>query len=111
MKYLCLTNDKRDHVVRSQKQKVFEALIEIKQKAGCYFCGERCYLCLDFHHVSGEKDFILSKAGITVQIALKEMEKCEVVCSNCHRKVHANILVLEIPRILDLTPMNKILKN
>ncbi len=42
--------------------------------------------CMDFDHVRGEKSF-----GIAVTInrawhkLLPEIEKCEVVCANCHR--------------------------
>ena len=56
----------------------------------CVDCGESDPLLLDFDHVSGEKKFSVSnainrqKAG--VQKIAKEVEKCVVRCSNCHRR-------------------------
>lgn len=43
---------------------------------------------MDFDHVRGKKLFELSDARLTCWSRpklLKEMAKCEVVCSNCHR--------------------------
>lgn len=42
---------------------------------------------MDFDHVKGEKVFNISKVkSISVTQLLTELEKCELVCSNCHRK-------------------------
>ena len=42
--------------------------------------------CMDFDHVSGDKEFeIHNKIMTNKQVLLKEIAKCEVVCSNCHR--------------------------
>jgi predicted HNH restriction endonuclease len=49
---------------------------------------------LDFHHLNGkEKEFGLSQKGITRSWAKTELElkKCILVCSNCHREIHAGI--------------------
>jgi hypothetical protein len=57
----------------------------------CKRCEEQTLViaCYDFHHLFGNKDFELSKAKhkdwIEVQ---KELSKCIVLCSNCHRAVH-----------------------
>ena len=61
----------------------------VKSEAGCYDCGERDPIVLDFdHRVPKDKDFTISD-----QIRdrdwydiLNEIVKCDVVCSNCHRK-------------------------
>jgi hypothetical protein len=42
---------------------------------------------LDFDHL-GDKEFQLSGTvanGKTIEVIKKEIEKCEIVCSNCHR--------------------------
>jgi dihydrodipicolinate reductase len=66
-------------------------------KTECVICGENREWVLDFHHVnqsdklieisyyaiSGTTSFETKKKKI-----LKEMEKCIVVCSNCHRNIH-----------------------
>ena len=61
-------------------------------KAGpCMDCGGRFPPeCMDFDHVRGEKLFSLgSIRNCTVKApwreVLAEIEKCDLVCSNCHR--------------------------
>lgn len=47
------------------------------------------YAIYDFHHISGEKDFTISKAnGKSFTSIKKELDKCILLCSNCHRKRH-----------------------
>ena len=44
---------------------------------------------MDFDHVRGEKVDEISRAGMlmaTISTLLAEIEKCDVVCSNCHRE-------------------------
>lgn len=71
-------------------------LNDYKRKAGCKFCSEDEPICLDFHHLDPkEKDINLSDAlrkGWTFERMKKEIDKCIIVCSNCHRKVHAGII-------------------
>jgi hypothetical protein len=61
-------------------------------KIKCSRCPETHEACLDFHHRdSADKVTNLSTShlkGWGRARILKEMEKCEVVCSNCHRKQH-----------------------
>lgn len=68
--------------------------------------GSRCYCCkntfpnsvYDFHHLNpAEKDFALGDKTSTTKWALieKELEKCILVCANCHRMIHSGDLVLE----------------
>jgi hypothetical protein len=55
-------------------------------------CGESHIACLDFHHRDrNEKDFNLGNCwnkGWSKDKILAEVAKCEVMCSNCHRKEH-----------------------
>lgn len=59
----------------------------------CRGCGyDRCVNALQFHHrVSGEKDFGISNRGHTRSWdrIKKELDKCVLVCSNCHSEIHA----------------------
>lgn len=65
-------------------------------KSHCRICGEHVKCCLDFHHIDPTKKVsdissLISKAlGDDI---LAELSKCVVVCSNCHRKIHAGLLV------------------
>lgn len=68
-----------------------------KSDKGCFFCKENEPVCLDFHHKNpnekeGNVGNLITKAG--EKRTLEEIEKCVVVCSNCHRKLHAGLLTL-----------------
>lgn len=64
-----------------------------KQKLSCEECGESHRACLDFHH-KGEKEIevskLVSRYNTSKDRILEEIEKCDVLCANCHRKRHAN---------------------
>ena len=70
-------------------------LIEI-QRLKCEKCGYRGknLASLDFHHKEKEdKKFVISSVinrniSVPVQDLYNEIEKCEVVCRNCHREQH-----------------------
>lgn len=68
---------------------------EYRQNLQCNHCGFSNPLCLDFHHknpkekiwgVSEMVSFAYSEKRI-----LEEIEKCEVLCANCHAKVTKEI--------------------
>lgn len=64
---------------------------EIKSKLSCIKCGEDRYWVLDFHHRDPtEKDLEVSTllGKMSKTILLREIEKCDVLCSNCHRDLH-----------------------
>lgn len=64
--------------------KIRRWLDKYKLLKGCVDCGykERA-VALEFDHVNGEKEFNVCNAKSIGQ-AKKEIEKCEVVCANCH---------------------------
>ena len=53
----------------------------------CLDCGEDDPVVLEFDHV-GEKEFSIGHAlkSYKWQRILDEIERCEVVCANCHRR-------------------------
>lgn len=66
---------------------------DIKEESECRYCGEDHPACLDFHHIdpgrkSGNIGDLIRKR-YTKQRLQAEIDKCEVVCSNCHRKKHS----------------------
>lgn len=72
---------------------------EIKTMRGgkCENCGyDKCFGALEFHHLdSTQKDFGISKnRNATIPILIKETNKCAMLCVNCHREVHSNLLSL-----------------
>jgi len=68
---------------RARKIKIF--LAEYKIKMGCKDCGyKKHHSALEFDHIKGKKQINIAFAKSIGQ-AKKEIEKCEIVCSNCHR--------------------------
>jgi len=66
-----------------------EYIRELKSK-GCSLCGyKKCLDALDFHHVNGaEKSAEIGRIKHIPGI-IRELEKCILVCANCHREIHA----------------------
>jgi len=71
----------------------------IDYKGGkCIVCGyNKCTWALEFHHIDPkEKEFSISDKGYTrswdkVKI---ELDKCVLLCANCHREVEAGFTQL-----------------
>ena len=58
---------------------------EIKMQRGCIDCGYKGHpAALEFDHVRGAKKHTISRIK-SIPEMLKEIEKCDVRCSNCHR--------------------------
>lgn len=84
---------KRRVISNSQERAVKnrEWFKEFKASLSCNRCGEDHIAVLDFHHSDpatkeqavGTMLYSWSKEAI-----LQEIAKCEVLCSNCHRKHH-----------------------
>lgn len=45
---------------------------------------------MHFHHVRGTKKFNINKGRVSTSIKelLAEIEKCDLVCPNCHALIH-----------------------
>jgi hypothetical protein len=71
-------------------------LRDYKRSLSCSRCEETDPVCLEFHHVGDdEKEISISKAptnGWSIERTLREISKCEVLCSNCHKKEHRESL-------------------
>ena len=87
--------DRRQYLiaaVHKRRKKIRQMAIEYKGNK-CSVCGyDRCVEALEFHHAnSSGKDFSISEKGYTrswdrVQ---EELDKCMLLCANCHREFHA----------------------
>lgn len=61
-------------------------LLKYIEKNPCKDCGETNPLVMEFDHVTGNKvDCISSLLTTSDSIFFEELNKCEVVCANCHR--------------------------
>ena len=70
----------------------------IEYKGGkCQICGyDRCEQALDFHHIDpSQKDFDISSNSYSFEKMKIEADKCALLCSNCHREVHAGFIKLD----------------
>src|SRR5262249_17052462 len=75
-----------------RKAKIRRWVEDYKKTHPCARCGFSDFRALEFHHrSSGEKDFNVGdmiRSGLSVASIQAEMEKCDVLCANCHRIEH-----------------------
>ena len=78
--------------VKNKYQERKGAIGEVKASIGCAKCDDTRSYVLDFHH----KDPSIKDANIArmtsnknkLEDIQKEIDKCVVLCSNCHREFH-----------------------
>lgn len=74
---------------KAYRQKGRENLNEYKSNLICSICGEDRWWLLDFHHTNPDEKETSIANLIDAPIKLEqELQKCIVVCSNCHRDIH-----------------------
>jgi hypothetical protein len=76
---------------RDLRARKVEKMRQLKSDRGCKECGERHPACLEFHHRDPEhKKFLIASVAFRLsdEKMKAEIEKCDVLCSNCHRKHH-----------------------
>lgn len=64
----------------------------VEYKGGkCILCGySKCLAALDFHHRDfSQKELNIAHARLTFEQLKNELDKCDLVCSNCHRELHS----------------------
>lgn len=85
---------KRRESQRNRRALYKRQWISFKSTLKCSVCGESRWQCLDFHHEDkSKKEFSVSSKRCSLmkmERLLKEISKCTVLCSNCHRMVHAD---------------------
>jgi ribosomal protein L30E len=63
----------------------------VEYKGGkCEKCEyKKCIEALEFHHLNpNEKDFTISGKSWSFDRLKEEVDKCILVCSNCHKEIH-----------------------
>ena len=61
----------------------------------CKYCGyDKYHGAMEFHHPGDDKDFGLSQSGVTRSwhSIMVELDKCELVCKNCHAEIHGCVV-------------------
>lgn len=91
-----LSNIPKSEVVIRWRNRVKTKLVEYKG-GKCQCCGyNRCIRALEFHHLDpSQKDFTISGKSKSFETLKKEADKCILVCSNCHKEIHAGIRKIE----------------
>lgn len=74
--------------VSKRKQELRDYIWSVKCKAFCMDCDESDPVVLEFDHLR-DKEFNVGKAvdlGYSRERVAREIEKCDIVCANCHRR-------------------------
>ena len=76
--------------VKKRKRKIKEWFKEYKIKLSCSKCGENHPATIDFHHKGKKENQVAQMVhwGYSIENIKREIKKCQVLCANCHRKVH-----------------------
>ena len=78
----------------TRRKELFEWLRKYKRGLSCSKCGmkfDQYPECCDFHHRDrAKKEGLVSvKVRSSHDAMMKELKKCDPVCANCHRILHA----------------------
>ncbi len=70
------------------------AFMDAEKARGCLDCGERDWRVLQFDHVRGKTANLATLSRCSTRTFLAELDRCEVVCANCHaRRTYSRRLV------------------
>ena len=75
-----------------KRRAIKKALVNYKG-GKCEKCGyNKCLRALEFHHLNpNEKDFGISTNVKDFNLLKQEVDKCILVCSNCHAEIHEEL--------------------
>lgn len=89
------TPDDFEDIDRKERKRVElqRQIFEYKAMGGgCERCGETNPVCLEFHHLDeSEKKYSVGRLisnTPSIETVMNEVEKCQLLCRNCHRQVH-----------------------
>lgn len=99
--------DRREALIKAvAKRRRKVKLMAIEYKGGkCQLCNyNRCVGALELHHINKtDKDFGIGDKGYTRswQLVKTELDKCILLCANCHREVESGISQLPQEIVVD----------
>lgn len=84
-----------------RKTRIAKILVEHYGELKCERCGfDKHFAALEFHHENpSEKEYQVSAlftSNRNKEVLLKELSKCIILCSNCHRIEHAGLNILDL---------------
>lgn len=87
--YENLSEEKRSsrQLAEEKRRNECRTVVLERFEEGCSDCGQKDIRVLEFDHVKGNKEANMSTLirNGTITSLRKEIEKCDVVCANCHR--------------------------
>jgi hypothetical protein len=88
---------KEEYIERSRvkHQNVVSWYKAYKKTQRCCRCGNDDYRCLAFHHIRDKKFNIAANKGVSIPRLQKEIEKCIVLCQNCHAIEHYKEAIID----------------
>jgi len=88
--------DFKDVKARNKKiryQRTMEEIANYKAARGCKNCYEYDPVVLDFHHREPSKKkygiMYLISGEYSKDVIMSEISKCDILCANCHRRLHS----------------------
>jgi transcription elongation factor Elf1 len=92
-RYYYKNREKEKERTKKRTEELKKWFKDYKKKFKCSSCGEDHPACLDFHHKKGKEAGVtelVSRRNTSKERIKEEIEKCQVLCANCHRKRHHN---------------------
>lgn len=96
--------DRREALIKAvAKRRKKLKILAVEYKGGqCVACGyKRCVGALELHHINkSDKTFGIGDKGYTRswEKVKSELDKCLLLCANCHREIEAGILQLPVEK-------------
>ena len=90
---------------KCQNEKTKKSLANVKSEmikykgSKCQICGyDKCDSALEFHHIDPkQKDSSITnmiQTRVELNILIKEVDKCILICANCHRELHKGLITI-----------------
>lgn len=86
-------NNKEKYITRVKaiKAELRDYLQDYKKNKQCSKCSETHSACLEFHHLDESTKYAAVSeywAFSSISQLQSEIDKCVILCANCHRKIH-----------------------
>jgi hypothetical protein len=82
--------------IKRRMQSAIRFVQGYKAASECLRCFESTPCCLDFHHRDPKLKVMeiatMPRRGCSIRNIVAEIEKCDILCANCHRKFHHGVI-------------------